>query len=130
MEGSLVAANWTMDPVALAETIARVSPDLREMWAVHVEENLGSPLPHLFMGEVAQWFVGPSTGSADRVALCHVLEAAMASGDSSVRELIQVSFIENLPTDTPPWITTCFGPALNADLARFRSSWGSGSPKV
>ncbi len=117
----MLAARWATDPVALAETIARISPDLQEIWVAHVTENLGSPLPHLFMGEIAEWFVGTSTNetlSADRVELCRLLEAALAEGDSIVRELIQVSFIENLPPAPPAWITACFGPALNADLAR------------
>jgi hypothetical protein len=59
-----------------------------------------------------------------------MLEAALAAGDSSVRELIQVSFIENLPPAPPEWISGCFGPALNADLARSNSNWGGGSPMV
>jgi hypothetical protein len=46
----------------------------------------------------------------DRRALCTLLDKALHEGDGDVRELIQVSFIENLPLNASQWFLPCFGP--------------------
>lgn len=95
-----------------------MAPELRPKWAEHLRENFDHALPHLFMGEVAEWFVS-SDLSEPRRRLCDLLEEALLGGSKEVRELVQVSFIENLPSDPPAWVSACFGPSLAADLRRY-----------
>jgi hypothetical protein len=110
------------DPRALAERIASINTTLRELWEEHVRENGGEPLPHLFMGEVAAWFAEPAERGValddDHRALCALLDDAVRKGDSDVRELVQVSFIENLPLDASEWFLPCFGIGLQEDFTR------------
>jgi hypothetical protein len=107
---------WLTDPQALSEQIASINSRLRELWDEHIRENDGVPLPHLYLGEIASWFVEPAERGAplddDRRALCTLLDKALHEGDGDVRELIQVSFIENLPLNASQWFLPCFGSAL------------------
>jgi len=108
----------------LSERVASINSALRDLWDAHLRENDGEPLPHLYLGEVAEWFVQPAkTGvpmDNDRRALCAVLEDALRVGASDVRELVQVSFTENLPIDVSAWLLPCFGHALTQDFERYR----------
>jgi hypothetical protein len=115
--------SWLTDPQALSERIATINTPLRELWQEHVRENGGEPLPHLYLGEIAAWFVEPAERGAalddDRRVLCALLEDAFRQGDSDVRELVQVSFIENLPLDASEWFCPCFGTGLKEDFKRY-----------
>src|SRR5258707_15207728 len=116
-------AKWLQDPESLCEYLASIVPHLGPLWAAHLRENFGSPLPHLFMGEIAQWFAEPpeieTAIDDDRRTLCRVLDRALTDGSSEVRELVQVSFVENLPAVAGDWFYDCFGQALRADFERF-----------
>ena len=100
-------------------TILPLHPLLDE----HLDDNFAKLLPHVFMGDVARWFVkeGNSHNASPWVArLVELLDRALVAGSADVRELVQVSFVENLPTTSPgsPALTR-LTPALKADYARF-----------
>jgi hypothetical protein len=115
--------SWLTDPRAISERIASINTSLRELWEEHVRENGGEPLPHLYMGEIAAWFAEPAERGValddDRRALCALLDDAVRQGDREVRELVQVSFIENLPLDASEWFLPCFGTGLGEDFKRY-----------
>ncbi len=72
--------------------------DLLSRFAEHVEDNEGDILPHVFMAEVERW---AETLLADRrnelAALLGALAEGFENGDDAVRNLIDVSFVEQLP---------------------------------
>lgn len=70
-------------------------------WAKHLRENFHQVLPHLFMGELTEWFVSEGLTAARR-RVCGILEQGLLGGSAEVQELIQVSFIENLPPNPRP----------------------------
>jgi hypothetical protein len=104
--------NWvegfvTMTPaVALPESQAELvrqlcqsNRGLRTLFEEHLQDQ-GELLPHVYCGDVTRYFValvdhGTKDHEAEAVEILGVLEAAM-SGDDQVRELIAVSFLENL----------------------------------
>jgi hypothetical protein len=51
--------------------------------------------------------------------MCRVLDEALKDGSTEVRELVQVSFVENLPVIAGDWFYECFGQTLRADFERF-----------
>ncbi len=116
-------AKWLEDPEALCEYLGSTVPPLVPFWVAHLRENFGSALPHLFMGEIAEWFSEPPATALDtnddRQTLCRVLDKALKDGSTEVRELVQVSFVENLPAVAGDWFYDCFGEALRADFERF-----------
>jgi hypothetical protein len=119
----MAMAMWLQDPEALCEYLVSLVPPLTPLWAAHLRQNFGSALPDLFMGEVAEWFSehpGASEGTSDdRRTMCRVLDEALKDGSTEVRELVQVSFVENLPAIAGDWFYECFGEALRADFERF-----------
>ncbi|MEU6180789.1 DUF7674 family protein [Streptomyces coeruleorubidus] len=78
-------------------------PQLDGLYVEHVEfyEEF---LSHVFLADVVRWlislFSGTGKGSADGstgVRLINFIEDAYVYGDLAVKELIRVSFVENLP---------------------------------
>jgi len=106
-----------------------VVPPLQPLWADHLRENFGSALPHLFMGEIAEWFIVPNAGNVrvddNRRTLCRALDRALLEGSIELREVVQVSFVENLPTTGSRWFSEWFGSALQADFERFSGTKGT-----
>ena len=106
---------------ALASRVASLRPALRD----HLEDNFGNLLPHVFMGDVARWFLHESRSkerSDEIAALVGLLEQGLRAGPPDVRELIQTSFTENLPTDKAPATRLALqplGPQLKSDYARY-----------
>jgi hypothetical protein len=81
----------------LVTTIPELQPILRE----HTDDNGGELLPHVFLGEATRWAVAQY--ELDPLSIGKFLTALdneYAGGDASVRELIVVSFLENLPLDS------------------------------
>jgi hypothetical protein len=60
----------------------------------HLSEN-EELLPHVFFGDLTRHIL---TDSKDKIALVQCLEDAMSSGVTSVKDLIAVSFVENIET--------------------------------
>ena len=81
-------------------------------------------LPHVFLGEVTPWIVERYQADPDdpelRAALSYIDEYFGTSSPSD-RELIGVSFLENLPRADEPGseIRDALGPALRAHLDEF-----------
>ncbi|GGY13294.1 hypothetical protein GCM10010358_76960 [Streptomyces minutiscleroticus] len=78
-------------------------PQLESLHAEHVEfyEEF---LSHVFLADVVRWAVGlfseagqSSTEEAIGIRLINFIEGAYVHGDCAVRELVRVSFVENLP---------------------------------
>jgi hypothetical protein len=75
-------------------------PELRYVYDEHIHDN-NELLPHVFLGDVTRYVVHRvrlgETGPAKPVErILSVLEQYMGSGDEQVKELVSVSFVENL----------------------------------
>jgi hypothetical protein len=108
----------------LVRSLAERNPELRAMLAEHIAANSGELLPHLYMGEVTQWLVDAAASSCDddvRESLAFLEQ--QFQNDESVRELIAVSFLENLPSRGEPSarIRQVLGPVLREELQRLES---------
>ncbi len=85
-------------------TVARF-PSLSTLLEEHIKDNLGEMLPHVFFGEVARYILslllaargGGLPARRELRDILSYLEEAYAAGDEELRELISVSFLENLP---------------------------------
>jgi len=116
--------------VAQSEFIAELThkiPELRPLLDSHMADNGGELLHHAFLGEVALWLAGLYSRAghshealllANRVVT--FLEEAFIRGDESVRELIAVSFVENLPStgELGASMRKLLGPALEEVFRR------------
>lgn len=105
----------------IAQLLERV-PELRSTYDAHVHDY-DELLPHVFFGDVTRYVVqqvrsgemGPSK-PVGRLLEC--LERCMASGDDQVKELVSVSFIENLAEydDVLAVLRGLLGPKLEKEL--------------
>ncbi|MFC9928500.1 hypothetical protein [Streptomyces sp. NPDC127190] len=93
-----------MDEEQFFQGLLQGFPQLEGMRAEHLEfyEEF---LSHVFLAEVARWAVGlfghagqGVTEEAVGVRLIDFIETAYVHGNCAVRELIRVSFVENLPS--------------------------------
>jgi hypothetical protein len=102
--------------------LLRYFPQLESLHAEHVEfyEEF---LAHVFLADVVRWVVSlyaeagqglPEGGIGPR--LINFVEGAYVRGDCAVRELIRVSFVENLPY--PGQEGFCIHEHLTGDLRR------------
>jgi hypothetical protein len=112
---------------ALVDRLTGTFPQLLRLREEHLEA-FGELLPHVLFGELTAWLVdeyaaAPQAGpeAAWRRILAD-LERAYEAGDVDTRELLYVSFLENLPYPQEPGagITGHLGPHLAADLAEQR----------
>jgi len=112
---------------ALTDRLTETFPQLRPLREEHLEA-FGELLPHVLFGELTAWLVGeyvaaPQAGpeAAWRRILAE-LERSYETGDVDTRELLYVSFLENLPYPQEPGagIADHLGPHLAADLAEQR----------
>jgi hypothetical protein len=102
----------TSEEALVRELVAEVT-DLRPLLRKHLEDNLGEMLPHLFFGDISRWALDQEsrpTGALSR--LLSLLEDAFEQGVPEVQELLVVSFLENLPSDSSLWDE--LGPRLTA----------------
>ncbi|MFG3134083.1 hypothetical protein ACGFZU_41150 [Streptomyces tendae] len=83
--------------------LLREFPQLASLHSEHVEfyEEF---LPHVFLADVTRWAVSLFTGAGQGVLgevvgnrLIDFLEGAYMHGDCVVKELVRISFVENLP---------------------------------
>lgn len=99
---------------ALAAEVSELRPILQE----HVE-YFDELIPHVFMGEVTRWVEKEAAAATPGLrSLIDRLEAAYAAGNDQIRELLTVSFLENLTVNSP--VVQLLGPRLRAaydDLA-------------
>jgi hypothetical protein len=106
--------------------LADQTPDLASLFAEHKADNNGEVLPHVFMGDVTRWVVSLAGDSRRKTKLRRVLDflnAEFERSDEAGRELIAVSFLENLPRPGDPGgeLRNMLGAALEGELRRLGS---------
>lgn len=84
--------------VAFVGALVHRFPILVPLLQEHLDDYDGL-LPHVFLGDVTRWVLGRGlpSGSSEARAVLDFIEACFAQGTEHERELISVSFLENLP---------------------------------
>jgi len=78
-------------------------PDLMDDLGEHLADNNRELLPHVFMATVEKWAESLLAGrTGELAALLDFLADGVAGGFESVQNLIDVSFVENLPYPDEP----------------------------
>lgn len=113
------------DTLCVDRLIAEV-PALRVALDQHVAAN-HELLPHVFFGDVTHFVVSGFDGhperKADALKILALLEESMASPSEDVKNLVSVSFLENLLGEKPlDAIRAAMGPRLRAQLAKHEGS--------
>jgi len=101
--------------VVVGALVDRV-PLLRPLLQEHLDDYDGV-LPHLFLADVVR-FISSELGSEVRSDVSGALEGLFRGGNEHDRELIAVSFLENLPQESKPGgsMRNELGPMLSAEL--------------
>lgn len=101
-------------------------PELRPVYDEHIHDN-DDLLPHVFFGSVTRYVVqqassGQSGPSKPVGRILEFLERCMTSGDDKVKELVSVSFIENLAKhdDVVNALEGLLGASLERELKNYR----------
>lgn len=102
------------------------------MYREHLADNYGEVLPHILMGDFTRWFidqcrtaVGLTETEAERARVRRVaqfLDEEYESGPHYVRELLFVSFLENLHLAGRDYdlVKSFLSPVLRTELDRLR----------
>jgi hypothetical protein len=110
----------------LVRLLAERSSELRTLLDEHTAANHGELLSHLYMGEVTEWLVNAHADGREHDVrdVLQFLEEQF-EGDEDVRELIAVSFLENLPFPGEPQasVRALLPPALRDELQRLESHY-------
>jgi hypothetical protein len=112
---------------AFVRSLVERFPALRPLLHEHLADNFGEMLPHVFFGDLTRRVLSLLDPSEDKEVferrselrdILTVLEAAYASGDEELQELISVSFLEHLPRPGEPGaaIRQMLGPTLSEQL--------------
>lgn len=119
------------DQEAFVARIVDEVPPLRSMYQAHVA-GYGTLLPDLFLADVVHWLVRdyrrkrrPWSRTRDRATLLRIVEEEyVRQYDGKVGQLIDVSFLENLPAEGEPGheLARELGPRLRRDLDRARGA--------
>jgi hypothetical protein len=110
-----LSAEWLVD-----ELVRRI-PELREVYADHLQDN-GEILPHVLFWDFTQAIVsgyqGERSDSLDWNASLDFLEAAFDTVDEYSRGVISASFLSSLPYPGEPGagIVEHLGPTLSREL--------------
>jgi hypothetical protein len=93
---------------ALRKEIPEFDPSIEE----HISDNFGEVLPHPLFGDLTRFIEEAwSEGNTEVVSRClSWLEHALTTGDARVKNLVAVSFVENVG----PW---------DPEKARFIKKW-------
>lgn len=78
-------------------------PELRPTLDEHLEDMEGELLPHVLFGDITRWAVAQELRSFALARLLGILDEAYAAGPVEVVNLVTVSFVENLPEESPVW---------------------------
>jgi hypothetical protein len=112
---------------ALVDRLVNAHPELQRLRREHLDA-FGEIFPHVFFGALTAWLVDayradPSAGpQATWRRILADLEGEYETEDTDVKELLAVSFLENLPypNQDGAGITEHLGPRLRAELAALR----------
>jgi hypothetical protein len=105
------------------EELLNVEPALREVFDQHIRDN-GEVLPHVFMGDVTRFVISAAArrNSADPTLpkLIHFLETRFAVAGEDIKNLISVSFVENLVGEDEALgvLVPMMGPYLREEVER------------
>lgn len=110
---------------AMVDRFESLAPLLKE----HIADNMGQILPHVFFGDLTRYIlalvaaVSSGAGLEPRCELRDILdflEKSYAIGDLEIKELVCVSFLENLPRsgEAGSEVRSMLGAALSAELRR------------
>lgn len=105
--------------LALVGAITWHFPELLGQLQEHLRDNMGQVIPHVLIGEYERWAESLVVGRRPELEqLLRMLEGAYESGDEGVRNLIEVSFVEQLPypDELNAAIRDMLGPALGSVL--------------
>jgi hypothetical protein len=102
-------------------------PGFETVYKEHVADY-NEVLLHVLFGDLVRFLTssfGLQDGDLRLRTTMDVMENLAAHGDERVKELVVVSFLENLDVDDPAFeaIRDMFGPALNADYRTWLSLW-------
>lgn len=92
----------------------------------HIEDNVGELLPHVFLADATRLlisFFGEGLSAWGQLQdVLDFLEGSFRDGDDETKELIAVSFLENLPVDGElgSGIRELLGPELRAESEHLR----------
>jgi hypothetical protein len=78
-------------------------PELRPILDEHLADMEGELLPHVLFDDISSWAIAQDPRSFALVRLLGLLDEACAAGPVEVVNLVTVSFVENLPEDSPIW---------------------------
>lgn len=100
-------------------------PDVRGVYDDHLKDY-DELLPHVFFGDLTRYVIGrfriPSSALDSNVTrILDVLERAMTASDSKLRELVSVSFLENLDQAGESYesVKKSLGPSLRRELLTY-----------
>ena len=124
-------AEGQLDSDSFVDHLLSMVPELRRVYEEHLSEN-EELLPHVFLGDVTRFVITEfRKGRSDRGEptldtrvldrILDLLERAMKSSDTRLRELVSVSFLENLDQAGRDYlgIKGLLGPALVKELAQY-----------
>jgi len=86
------------NPVSFVEELLCVVPELQLAYTAHLNAN-GTLLPHVLIGDVTRFVIAEASKPSESTTLARLLdflEEGLATGREDVKELIVVSFVENL----------------------------------
>jgi hypothetical protein len=116
--------------VTFCEWLVGSFPELAPVLEEHRHEY-GEVLPHVFFGDFTRWFVaGYQAGDVARLRqVAEWLDEQYQTADDVVRDLIAVSFLENLPWPPEPNadVADLLGPLLTERL-RYMQTWRPSPP--
>lgn len=108
-----------------ADILTNEVPELREIYDSHLEDN-GEIIPHVFINEVFYYLRDHINNNVPKylTKLLRFLDEAMISSDEETKNLIAVSFVENLITvdnHSLKKIEALLGPNLKRELNNMRN---------
>ena len=108
---------------SFAKLLVESVPELKSVYSEHIDDYDGM-LEHVFMGDVTRF--AEQLYSVDSNSLClrkllEFLDSAYASDDPKLKELISVSFLENLSRDEDGFegIRAHLSARLEEELSRY-----------
>lgn len=129
-DATRVVREVKQENVAFIRKLVQGRPEFEPVYQEHVTDNYGEVLPHMLMGDFTRWFIdqcriaiGLPETAADRTRvrrLAQFLDMEYQSGPHYIRELLFVSFLENLHLAGRDYdlVKSFLGPVLRSELGR------------
>jgi hypothetical protein len=108
------------EDVQFCQRLAMTIPGVRALWEEHLREELGQPLPYMFLFTLALWAEERATAYPEDIrALVSALNDGLDHGVGDVPNLILAGFVESMSAGTAliplvsgtlkPWVDYQFG---------------------